>query len=155
MKPLPDILLADLEQVQGFNKEAFEEAHNKTAVTSVRLHPAKQTDVFGDNEQVSWCAEGRYLPERPVFTTDPLYHAGAYYVQEASSMFLSHFVQQLIPDRNNLRVLDLCAAPGGKSTLIASLLGKDSLLISNEVIRSRASILEENITRWGYMNTWV
>ncbi|MBZ0099994.1 MAG: RsmB/NOP family class I SAM-dependent RNA methyltransferase, partial [Taibaiella sp.] len=88
-------------------------------------------------------------------TTDPLYHAGAYYVQEASSMFLSQVIQQLIPERNNLRVLDLCAAPGGKSTLIASLLEKDSLLISNEVIRTRASILEENITRWGYMNTWV
>lgn len=155
MKPLPDILLAGLQQVEGFDKEAFKEAHNKAAVTSVRLHPAKQTEVFSDSEPVPWCAEGRYLPERPVFTTDPLYHAGAYYVQEASSMFLSHVVQQLIPDRNNLRVLDLCAAPGGKSTLIASLLGRDSLLVSNEVIRSRASILEENITRWGYMNTWV
>lgn len=155
MKPLPEILLADLGQVKGFDKEAFTNAHDNAAITSVRLHPVKQTDIFKNYEKVPWCTEGRYLPERPVFTTDPLYHAGAYYVQEASSMFLSQVVQQLIPDRNNLRVLDLCAAPGGKSTLIASLLEKDSLLISNEVIRARASILEENITRWGYMNTWV
>lgn len=155
MKPLPEILLTGLEQVKGYDKEAFTKAHEAAAVTSIRLNPAKPTDTFGNSEQVPWCADGRYLPERPVFTTAPLYHAGAYYVQEASSMFLSHVVQQLISDRNSLRVLDLCAAPGGKSTLIASLLGKDSLLISNEVIRSRASILEENITRWGYMNTWV
>lgn len=155
MKPLPEILLVGLEKVKGFDKEAFTKAHEETAVTSIRLNPAKQTDAFSGNEQVPWCAEGRYLPERPVFTTDPLYHAGAYYVQEASSMFLSYVIQQLVPDRNSLCVLDLCAAPGGKSTLIASLLGKDSLLVSNEVIRTRATILEENITRWGHMNTWV
>lgn len=148
-------MLAGLEQVKGFDKEAFVNAHEQAAATSIRLNPAKPAHAFDNFEQVPWCAEGRYLPERPVFTIDPLYHAGAYYVQEASSMFLSHVIQQLIPERNNLRVLDLCAAPGGKSTLIASLLGKYSLLISNEVIRTRASILEENITRWGYMNTWV
>ncbi|MBW7914461.1 MAG: RNA methyltransferase [Taibaiella sp.] len=152
---LPEPLLEKLDDIRGFDKEAFTKAHEAAAVTSIRLNPAKSTNAFGNSEQVPWCSEGRYLPERPVFTTDPLYHAGAYYVQEASSMFLSHVIQQLIPERSNLHVLDLCAAPGGKSTLIASLLGKDSLLISNEVIRSRASILEENITRWGYMNTWV
>lgn len=110
---------------------------------------------MADAEQVSWCDTGRYLKERPVFTTDPLFQAGAYYVQEASSMFLDSMIRQLIPDRKSLRILDLCAAPGGKSTLVASLLEDDSLLISNEVIRTRATILEENMTRWGYMNTWV
>ena len=84
--------------MKGYDKEAFTKAHEVAAVTSVRLNPAKPTDTFGNSEQVPWCADGRYLPERPVFTTDPLYHAGAYYVQEASSMFLSHVVQQLIPD---------------------------------------------------------
>ncbi len=69
-------------------------------------------------------------------------------------MFLSHMLSDILPGKKNMRVLDLCAAPGGKSTLIASLLDKDSLLISNDVIRTRASILEENMTRWGYMNTW-
>lgn len=105
--------------------------------------------------QVPWCPNGVYLPERPVFTLDPLYHAGAYYVQEASSMFLQQMLTMAINGRTGLRVLDLCAAPGGKSTLTASVLDADSLLVANEVIRTRASILEENISRWGYMNSWV
>lgn len=155
MKSLPDILLRDLENVKGFNKEQFIEAHQTQAGTSIRLHPQKCENLFADNEQVPWCATGRYLPQRPVFTTDPQYHAGAYYVQEPSSMFLDYVLRQLLPNRSGLRVLDLCAAPGGKSTLIASLLEEDSLLVSNEVIRTRASILEENMTRWGHMNTWV
>ncbi len=155
MKPLPGILLRDLESVHDFDREQLIAAHQQPAITSARLHPVKGDGIMADNEQVAWCSEGRYLEQRPVFTTDPLYHAGAYYVQEASSMFLDYVIRQLVTERNGLRVLDLCAAPGGKSTLIASLLGKDSLLVSNEVIRTRASILEENMTRWGYMNTWV
>lgn len=152
---LPAQLLKDIEHVKGFNEEAFIAAHQQVAVTSVRLNPYKVSGAFADNELVPWCSEGRYLDVRPVFTLDPLFHAGAYYVQEASSMFLQQALKATVPDNNNLRVLDLCAAPGGKSTLIASLLGKDSLLVSNEVIRTRASILEENMSRWGYMNTWV
>lgn len=152
---LPAQLLKDIEHVKGFNKEAFIAAHQQAAVTSVRLNPYKVSGAFADNELVPWCSEGRYLDVRPVFTLDPLFHAGAYYVQEASSMFLQQALKATVPDNNNLRVLDLCAAPGGKSTLIASFPGKDSLLVSNEVIRTRASILEENMSRWGYMNTWV
>ncbi len=152
---LPKQLLESLHGVQGYNEEKFIEAHNEPAPVSVRLHPVKGVEHYVGMPQVPWCAEGRYLPQRPVFTLDPSYHAGAYYVQEASSMFLSHVLRALLPERDNIRVLDLCAAPGGKSTLIASLLGKDSLLISNEVIRTRASILHENMTRWGYMNSWV
>ncbi len=121
----------------------------------MRTNPAKDIGLFAGYEQVPWAPGGFYLPERPVFTLDPAYHAGAYYVQEASSMFLQHMLRHIIGGQKGLRVLDLCAAPGGKSTLIASMLDKDSLLVSNEVIRPRASILEENLTRWGYMNTWV
>ncbi|RYE19413.1 MAG: RsmB/NOP family class I SAM-dependent RNA methyltransferase, partial [Sphingobacteriales bacterium] len=152
---LPKQLLDSLEGVVGFDEEKFIEAHYLPAPVSVRLHPVKGLNHFGELPQVPWCAEGRYLPHRPVFTLDPLYHAGAYYVQEASSMFLGYVLRQLLPERDNLRALDLCAAPGGKSSLIASLLGENSLLISNEVIRTRASILHENMTRWGYMNSWV
>ena len=155
MKELPAILLHDLETVSGFDKEAFVTAHQQPAVTSVRLHPQKQTGSYKDARHVPWCSEGRYLEERPVFTLDPAYHAGAYYVQEASSMFLDHMVKTIIPERKNLRVLDLCGAPGGKSTLLASLMEEGTLLISNEVIRSRATILEENVVRWGYTNNWV
>lgn len=104
---------------------------------------------------VPWASSAYYLKERPKFTADPLFHAGAYYVQEASSMFLEQaFVQHCHPE-NNLRVLDLCAAPGGKSTLLAGLMNRESLLLSNEVIRSRAFILSENIQKWGMENIWV
>lgn len=152
---LPEKLLHDLQGVKGFDEKAFLAAHALTAPTSVRLNPAKDIGLFTVNEQVPWCNKGVYLEERPVFTLDPAYHAGAYYVQEASSMFLDHILRNALSEKRGLRVLDLCAAPGGKSTLTASLLDKDSLLVSNEVIRSRAPILEENMTRWGYMNTWV
>lgn len=152
---IPEKLLHDLHGIKGFDEAAFIAAHQRDPVTSVRLNRAKDIGLFAGQEKVPWCAEGVYLKERPVFTLDPAYHAGAYYVQEASSMFLEHFTRQILQDRKELRVLDLCAAPGGKSTLIASLLDKNSLLICNDVIRTRASILEENMTRWGYMNTWV
>jgi 16S rRNA C967 or C1407 C5-methylase (RsmB/RsmF family)/NOL1/NOP2/fmu family ribosome biogenesis protein len=152
---LPSSLITDLSQLAGFDEQAFRAAHEQRPPVSVRLHPKKGDGVFANEEVVPWCNGGRYLPERPVFTLDPAYHAGAYYVQEASSMFLAQLLQQAIAGRTNLRVLDLCAAPGGKSTLIASMLDPDSLLVSNEVIRTRASILEENMSRWGYMNTWV
>lgn len=101
---------------------------------------------------VPWSSQGFYLSERPSFTFDPLFHAGRYYVQEASSMFLEEALKQTIDLRTDNRVLDLCAAPGGKSTLIQSILSPHSLLLSNEVIKSRAVILEENITKWGSAN---
>ncbi len=152
---LPAPLLTQLRTIQGFDEASFLAAHEQDAVTSVRLHPVKGTNIDIKGTPIPWCEDGRYLPSRPVFTLDPAYHGGAYYVQEASSMFLSHVWKNVVDDTNNLRVLDLCAAPGGKSTLLASLLKPESLLISNEVIRSRASILEENMVRWGYSNTWV
>lgn len=147
--------MEDLRGVNGFDEESFIAAHQQDANLSVRLHPIKGVGMFADKEPVTWCNGGLYLDKRPVFTLDPAYHAGAYYVQEASSMFLSHLLKEIFADNKGLRVLDLCAAPGGKSTLIASMLDRDSLLISNDVIRTRASILEENMSRWGYMNTWV
>lgn len=157
MKPFPQSLLAELQQMNGFDESAFLAAHQSIAPTSIRLHPLKNANLYNNEEQqvVPWCGAGRYLKERPVFTLDPAYHAGAYYVQEASSMFLHYLLDSILPSKANLRVLDLCAAPGGKSTLIASLLDESSLLISNEVIRSRATILEENAVRWGYTNHWV
>lgn len=152
---LPEALLRSLRGIPGFDEEAFIAAHQEPPPVSLRLHPQKGTGLWPEEEQVAWCPEGRYLKERPLFTADPLFHAGAYYVQEASSMLLDHAWKTVLGDQKNLRVLDLCAAPGGKSTLIASLLDSQSLLLSNEVIRSRASILEESMTRWGYTNSWV
>lgn len=152
---LPPALLQSLQQVHGFDEAAFLAAHQQPAPVSVRIHPVKGPGLLKAAPPVPWCAEGRYLAERPVFTLDPAFHTGAYYVQEASSMFLHYLWKQVMGEATRLRVLDLCGAPGGKSTLIASLLDEESLLLSNEVIRARATILEENMTRWGYANTWV
>ena len=128
-------------------------------VTSVRFNPAKINHVgalpFGGGlgRAVPWSSYGYYLAARPSFTFDPLLHAGVYYVQEASSMFLEQAFKQTVDLSRPLRVLDLCAAPGGKSTLLQSLINKQSLLVSNEVIKPRAAVLEENITKWGAANT--
>ena len=107
-----------------------------------------------ETRNVKWCKHGYYLPKRPSFTFDPLFHAGTYYVQEASSMFLWQILEQIIGSDTKKTVLDLCAAPGGKSTLLASYF-KDGLIISNEVIKQRAAVLVENITKWGCSNVVV
>ncbi|HTN45949.1 MAG TPA: hypothetical protein VL098_06335 [Flavipsychrobacter sp.] len=156
MKTIPESLLQSLETINGFDKTAFIEAHQQLPPTSVRLHPKKSTgSQLEVLSKIPWCDYGLYLPNRPVFTLDPSYHAGGYYVQEASSMFLHQVIKQLVYSDQPLRALDLCAAPGGKSTLLASLLDEKDLLVSNEVIRTRAGILEENVIRWGYSNNWV
>ena len=118
---------------------------------SIRINP-KKYDETGHVEKVPWARDGRYLDARPGFTLDPAFHAGAYYVQEASSMFLEQAIVSSADIRKPLKVLDLCAAPGGKSTHLLSLLHPESLLVSNEVIRSRATILVENLQKWGYSN---
>jgi 16S rRNA C967 or C1407 C5-methylase (RsmB/RsmF family)/NOL1/NOP2/fmu family ribosome biogenesis protein len=146
---LPGALLHSLESVTGFDRAAFKAVHaSGKQVTSVRLNPAKPFAAFQDTKPVLWCANGRYLSERPSFTLDPLLHAGAYYVQEASSMFLWYMLEQCCGDMRQARVLDLCAAPGGKSSLLASFF-QDGWLVANEVIKSRAAILVENLTKWG------
>lgn len=158
---LPPALLASLQAAPGFTEAAFVQAHaSAPAITSIRLNPAKPVegllDSFGTSvSPVPWNSHGYYLADRPVFTLDPLLHAGAYYVQEASSMFLQQAVTQCCPQGQPLKALDLCAAPGGKSTLLQSVLPPGSLLVSNEVIKGRANILAENMTKWGAANVVV
>ncbi|MGV3630837.1 MAG: methyltransferase RsmF C-terminal domain-like protein [Bacteroidota bacterium] len=129
-------------------------ALNTAAPVSLRLNPLKTFDFGTGSRSVPWCGHAFYLPERPVFTLDPLFHAGAYYPQEAGSMMLEKVLNQLELPENPV-ILDLCAAPGGKSTLIASFLNQSGLLVSNEVIQARAKILKENLAKWGYGNTIV
>jgi len=152
---LPRQLIDSLANVKGFDKAAFEKVHTSgKQVTSIRLNPFKPSNILTDliDTKVPWCSDGFYLKERPSFTMDPLFHAGAYYVQEASSMFLQHAIHDLIPgSKQGFKVLDLCAAPGGKSTLLASIFS-EGLVVSNEVIKSRAAILVENTTKWGLPN---
>ncbi len=143
-----------MQRLLGAEYPAFEQALQGTPPVSIRINSAKITIPEG-LPPVPWTTTGYYLPERPLFTLDPMIHAGAYYVQEASSMFLEQALRQAVDLDRPLQVLDLCGAPGGKSTHLASLLSPDSLLVSNEVIRSRASILAENIAKWGSGNVLV
>ena len=124
------------------------------APTSIRLNTKMDVLTFPcDTKEVPWHIDGYYLAERPPFTLDPLFHAGCYYVQEASSMFVQEVLEQYVSPESI--VLDLCAAPGGKSTLISEYLGDKGLLLSNEVVRQRVFILSENIQKWGNANTVV
>jgi 16S rRNA C967 or C1407 C5-methylase (RsmB/RsmF family)/NOL1/NOP2/fmu family ribosome biogenesis protein len=153
---LPKELLTSLQGLPGYDAPAFEAIHASGAqITSIRINPAKDAAIPTHATPIPWSTYGYYLPERPFFTFDPLFHAGTYYVQEASSMFLEQALRQTTDLEKPLRVLDCCAAPGGKSTLIQSLLTPDSLLVSNEVIRNRAHILSENMTKWGAANSIV
>lgn len=119
---------------------------------SIRLNPSKLPAHLPSEveSEVPWCDMGRYLERRPSFTADPLLHAGTYYVQEASSMFIAQAYRTIARDFEPQRMLDLCAAPGGKSTLWRSLLPEGALLVANEPIRQRAQILAENLTKWGH-----
>jgi 16S rRNA C967 or C1407 C5-methylase (RsmB/RsmF family)/NOL1/NOP2/fmu family ribosome biogenesis protein len=119
---------------------------------SIRVNDVKWAHSLLQGEPVPWCRNGYYLPGRPSFTTDPLFHAGCYYSQEASSMFLEQVLLQISGNNENIRVLDLCGAPGGKSTHLSSLIGSRGFLVSNEVIRQRAMVLTENLTKWGLSN---
>lgn len=118
MISLPPAFTERMQQLLGNESETFFQALVSESPTSIRLNPEKtaNTDLpFSEllSRQVPWCSNGYYLKERPSFTSDPLLHGGAYYVQEASSMFLQVVLQQISGD-TPLRVLDLCAAPGGQ-----------------------------------------
>ncbi|MBO1363474.1 hypothetical protein JHU38_06765 [Prevotella sp. A2931] len=133
----------------------LEQALASSPPISIRLNPFKTAcfDMDIDYEPVGWCDQGVYLKDRPNFTFDPLLHCGAYYVQEASSMFVAHVIRQLV--RSPVHMLDLCAAPGGKSTCAMSALPPGSVLFSNEPMQVRARILTENIQKFGHPDIYV
>jgi len=161
MPSLPSQLLQSLNDLGSFDEKAFIEVHcAEHKITSIRLNPFKKLPVglkmdFELDDRVKWNTEGYYLNERPSFTLDPLFHAGCYYPQEAGSMFLEFALKHTLDFSQTLKVVDVCAAPGGKSTLINSLLNKDSLLVANEIIKSRADVLVQNLSKWGTCNTIV
>jgi len=145
---LPEAFVSRTIKILGPEFRDLEKALEGIAPTSIRVND--KTDYRPSDERVDWCESGYYLKERPLFTADPLFHAGIYYVQEASSMFLYQAVKQHFPEAQT--VLDLCAAPGGKSTLLTQALPESSILVSNEIVRSRAYILAENLIKWGNPN---
>ncbi len=152
MQRFPEGFLQHLSNCKGFDRNAFTEAHTKEPPVSVRINRNKPGAFPSAPEKVPWTEDGFYLADRPSFVFDPMLHAGAYYVQEASGMFVEHILKQLEISDAPVKVLDLCAAPGGKSTVLASSLNDKSLLFCNEVIRTRVSALEENMVKWGNAN---
>jgi 16S rRNA C967 or C1407 C5-methylase (RsmB/RsmF family)/NOL1/NOP2/fmu family ribosome biogenesis protein len=153
---LPSDFRVQMQAILGAEMSDFEVALQQVPPVSVRLNAAKNTETLNHwNDAVPWCSTGRYLPKRPIFTLDPLFQAGAYYVQEASSMLVEYALRETVDVENPLRVLDLCAAPGGKTTLLAAALHPQSLLLCNEVIKSRVGILKENVQKWGLPNVHV
>ncbi len=145
-----------MQGILGEEYPEFERALQLPATTSVRVNSkveASNLDILKDAGLVPYCGTGYTLPKRHEFTLDPMLHAGAYYVQEASSMYLEQYVKKYVGGK--VYALDLCAAPGGKSTHLAGLLTPDSLLVSNEIMPQRANILNENLTKWGNANTIV
>ncbi len=155
---LPDDFISEMRGVlDGQTMEELLTAVVQEPPTSIRLNTgritweAKEeiTEAFhlSAANRIPWCEDGYYLDNRPQFTMDPLFHAGAYYVQEASSMYISRLLNHYVGTRD-VTALDLCAAPGGKSTLMLSSLSGSSTLVANEIIPKRASILRENISKW-------
>ena len=168
---LPDDFIQLIRPVFGEERfECFMKALDEESPVSIRVNPrivhsSQCTNQSPDAQpnyelctmnyelqSVPWCRHGFYLPTRPNFTFDPLLHAGCYYVQEAASMFLDQVLCASAPLISGGACLDLCAAPGGKSTLLRAALPEGSMLYSNEPVRQRASILAENMQKWGYPN---
>ena len=157
--PLPEDFVRLMHEQYGKDTaDALCQALSETdPEVSIRLNPRKGQPLVMENvnaEPVPWCPDAYYLSERPAFTFDPLLHAGAYYVQEASSMYIAELVRKAMFNvqcsmfNAPIAALDLCAAPGGKSTLLASLLPEGSVLISNEPMPKRAQVLAENMQKW-------
>ncbi|MEL6356853.1 MAG: RNA methyltransferase, partial [Bacteroidota bacterium] len=141
-------------RLSSTEKVAFLAALSEKPPVSIQLNPRKEYHCVKEDDHPLWHKNACYLPERPSFTLDPTFHSGAYYVQEASSMLISELVRRLMPTNRPWRMLDLCAAPGGKSCLLASIAPPGSVLISNEVIKARYRILQYNLAKWGYDNCW-
>ena len=148
----PGELIKSIERVCEISIQDFIDSHNYPAVTSLRYNPFKKNNELAKGEKIKWATDAYRLNERIEFIKDPLFHAGCYYVQEASSMFLEEVISQHVSLDKELKVLDLCSSPGGKSTLINSLINEDSILVCNEVIKSRVPALKENMTKWGTCN---
>ena len=145
---LPESFIQQLQGLLPTEWEALVDAITSTEPSvAVRVNDAHGTTAPNGTRQVPWCDHGFYLNDRPAFTFDPDWHAGRYYVQDASSMFISHVIKNLIHEP--VRYLDLCAAPGGKTTAALQALPAGSLVVANEIVPPRARVLADNMIRWG------
>lgn len=161
MKELPEEFKKEMRELLGEEAEELFKSLDTSPVTSVRLNLRKRGAEFENTTPVKWCKSGFYLSERPDFTLDPLLHAGAYYVQDASSMIYETVIHKLVDELRQIdldariRVLDLCAAPGGKTTAMINALPDGSEVTANEFSQKRVGILRENLIKWGYPNVTV
>lgn len=153
---LPSDFIKTMRDLLGNETDDFIAAMEAPPICSVRLNSRKPGASFPEGEPVAWCDTGYYLPQRPLFTLDPLLHAGAYYVQDASSMIYREVTLRILklfaPDGifPPVCVADICAAPGGKTTAIIDALPDGSRVTANEFVGKRAAILKENLSKWGY-----
>jgi NOL1/NOP2/sun family putative RNA methylase len=151
---IPPKVSNSVAQILPDEVDEFMYSFEEKTPTSIRWN-VKKNDDEKTEERVPWTKSSVYLKSRISFTLDPIFHAGAYYVQEASSMFLEFILDKLPIEKLDLKVLDACASPGGKSTILSSWLANKGILVANEIIKHRANILLENITKWGIGNTMV
>lgn len=150
MRELPQQFIERLKEEFAADADALCTALDGQSPTSIRFNPFKITSAPSNLEPIGWSRYGFYLAERPSFTLDSAFHAGVYYVQEARSQFVGHILS--FADVEGARVVDMCAAPGGKSTLYSTLVGLDGLVVANEINRQRASVLADNVRKWGLGN---
>ena len=170
MTPLPSDFCRMLQEILGDEADELIKALDEAPVTSIRLNRRKPGAEFKDSVPVPWCQSGYYLKQRPEFIFDPLLHAGAYYVQDASSMIYETVISRLLPLFNPdyktadplnsnstlfLKILDMCAAPGGKTTAMINALPDGCEITANEYSQKRVGALKENLDKWGYANTIV
>lgn len=148
MPNLPSEFIERTRQLMGESEcNALCRALQADEPVSIRTNTGKNAPAPPQAHPVPWTDNGFYLNRRPAFTFDPLFHAGFYYVQEAASMFIAQAVRRYV--NRPVVMLDLCAAPGGKSTLVRNCLPQGSLLVANEVMRARSQVLAENLIKWG------
>ena len=145
---LPEAFIEQLRDLLPDEWEALTSAITTTEPSvAVRVNEARGASVPDGVRRVPWFEQGLYLADRPVFTFDTDWHAGRYYVQDASSMFIAHVIKHLVHEP--VRYLDLCAAPGGKTTAAIQALPSPSLVVANEIVPPRAHVLADNVIRWG------
>ena len=156
MKALPIAFTERMRKQLGAEEaESLFAALDSVSPVAVRLNPAKcgEEGVWSNGEAIAWSKNGRKLKERPSFTLDTAFHAGAYYVQEAASQFIDYIISH--EELQGKRVLDMCSAPGGKTTIYSTAVGEEGLVVANEYVRSRANVLADNVRKWGMGNVLV
>ena len=156
MKALPIAFTERMRKQLGAEEaESLFAALDSVSPVAVRLNPVKcgEEGVWSSGEAIAWSKNGRKLKERPSFTLDTAFHAGAYYVQEAASQFIDYIIAG--EELQGKRVLDMCSAPGGKTTIYSTAVGEEGLVVANEYVRSRANVLADNVRKWGMGNVLV